>query len=715
MAYVFRRIQDALGNESAQKQDIFSPQQSDAPQTGGEQVPGGVKTSTEGELGPGGMSGGSATGGEGAPAAGNTVDKALIQKNIGKTRAPKFAQQAQSDLATADQQLQDEANKYVSDYGARDYTVGTGTLDKAISGDASAMARTSGRLGETAERVEQFKPKTKYDFSDRINDFKTDAGIQNILRQESGPQYSAGEAAFDTSLLNRNADFQKIRSQLGIKQDELLKRAEAWGGASGEKTAAAQALVDKNHGQAQRRITGYLGGREKDLIAAQEKELADENAALAALRSGDGGQYLSDQAAAALKQLQSEYEGANKYGVAGYLDKSGVNSGDFRSVRGDYSDYRDFIDSDEASRFGNIYSLLGRSDDASIRNAMAGAGTTAREGFDAESYRDAVLRGAERANAGADTAAQAELDRILGDVRGRYATEADAYREQEAKNIADAVRAEFGDVDVNAIDSRAFWRDPNDDLSGLSEADAARLNELSQELEQGDSIYGAGKGFGSSFDSGSYLNALRGIMASKSVKDEPTNAAKNIPIGTDDVLDLMRKVQEQVNEQYKAIAKKAGEVPGAIADAAPNSVNDLPSTPQEVLDLADKSSGGNIGTAGKVLKKAFCFPSGVRFKITGGIVCPIEMIAVGDTLEGGGTVTDRHFGTSDDLYALPSGVLVTGEHAVQIAGRWLEAKNVPGALKIAGEFDVYNVTCENHVMIHETGAVLGDHDRDAED
>jgi hypothetical protein len=736
MAYVFRRVQDALGNEREQKTDIFAATPGAEPTAGGEQVPGGVKTSTEGELGAGGMAATGGTGGEGAPTDVKTVDKALIQKNLGKTRAPRFAQEAQGTLTSADQQLQDEANKYVAGYQAKDYSVGADVLDKAIGGDADAMSTTTGRLGQAAERVDQFAPKTKYDYSDQIGEFKTDEGLKNIMRRESGPQYNAGEAAFDVMLLNRNADFQNIRSQLANQQSELLKRAGEMSGASGSKTKDAQAAVEANLGKAQTGIRDYLGTREKDMIAAQEQERAAENAALAELRKAGGGSYLSEQAAAELKKLQDEYAGADQSGAAGYLGKSGANAADYYSVRGDYDNYRDFIDANEASRFGNIYSLLGRSDDDSVKNAMAGGGTTARHGFDAATFRDAVVRGAERSNADADSAAQAELDRILGDVRGRYAGDQDNYLRSKARELDALVRGEYGDDYDHNVDAYQFKREQGGDLAGLSAADAARLNEMSRELGQGDA-YSEGGGFGSSFDSDSYLNALRTAATNKRQSRVAAEAAQKErerqradSVGTtaegrdqagvedpgsqrtgtrssnskyvpDWVVSEGKKILANMAKADKATGGRGGDV----ATQARENVKTVDST----LTSADKATGGHGGK----LKKSLCFPAGVRFRLEAGHLSPVEMLAVGDVLEQGGLITDRHFGVSDDMYVV-NGVLLTGEHVMSVGGKWVEAQNVPGAMKVAGEFEVYNVTCENHVMIHETGAVLGDFDRDAE-
>lgn len=432
MAYVFQNLNSALNDDDEQQQsqsNIFDPTAGQVGQGMADQQPGAQKTTTEGEIQGGGGSGGVQTS-EGKPAEQMATGNAALAKNKPKTM-PKFAEQAKSEIETAGQNLQNEANQYVQGYASKDYSVGQGDLDKAISGDETAAGNVRSRLSGQAERAKGFDTTGDYDVDD-IYRMQTDAGVDSLLRRESGPEYSNGEAAFDRMLLNRTPEFNLLRSSLKGQQEALTHQLDDY---RTSKTDEAQKALDTNYGKAQEGIKSYLGGQSDSLMKAQEAERDAENAARAQLRSSGGdAAYRDAQQKAALEALRKQYTGQDPYGMLGYLDQAGVDPSQYYAVSGDL-DTNAFIDEGEAKRFNSIMGLLGKGDSWS-----AGKGAGDRQGFNADAYQQAVIQSAQ----GKAEAAKAEAQRLADERAAKDAASLRAQQDSE-RNMAGALaRADAG-------------------------------------------------------------------------------------------------------------------------------------------------------------------------------------------------------------------------------------------------------------------------------
>ena len=383
-----------------QKQDIFAPQQ--APQQGmpGQTAPGQsetVKTSTEGDL-TGSQSSGSSQSSEGIPADTKANDQRVVRQN--KMSVPNFATKAEADLGAAEKGLQDEANKYTQDAAAKSYKLGDSDLEAALSGNQDAYGKATNLLtGTSKERATGFDTKNDYKVKD-IDALKTDAGVESLLRRDAGSQYNAGESAFDRMLLGRSPEFNQIRSSLGQRQDALTKNLDDY---RTSKTAEAQAAMDKNYADAQEEAKGYLGRQAEALRAAQQKELADENAARAALRQGGNAGYISEQSKAALEALMRDYQGTPEAQYIG--QNASIDPKGYYHVAEDLADYGGLVDQNEAARFNTINALLGRGGNA---NWSAGTGAGPRESFDAAGYANTLKSAANESRIQADTKARTD-------------------------------------------------------------------------------------------------------------------------------------------------------------------------------------------------------------------------------------------------------------------------------------------------------------------
>ncbi len=397
MAYVFSGLNSLLGQEDEQnKQNIFAPEESQmGNQQSGEQQPGAApKTSTEGDLGGGGNTGGTQTS-EAKPAAQTqTTDSRLMQRNKVKA-VPGFATKAQTDLDTAQQSLQSEADSYMQGAKSKTYDVGEADLEKAVGGDQDATTKVRGLLTGQADRAEAFQPKTDYEIEDAY-DLQSDAGVDNLLRRSNGAEYNAGEAALDRSLLNRSTEFNQLRSLLKGKQEGLTKQADEWTGASG-KTKEAQDAIEANYKAAQGKASGYLDSQDDVILQRLKDAAAAENATRAGLRTKADSDYVAAQAQAATKKLME----ANPE-MAEYFRGSRVDADQYYGVAGDV-DYRDLASDADAQRYNGILSLLGRGAGADdITTAGRGAGD--RQGFNEQAYRDAVFAAGKSRYEGANAA-----------------------------------------------------------------------------------------------------------------------------------------------------------------------------------------------------------------------------------------------------------------------------------------------------------------------
>jgi hypothetical protein len=435
MSYVFSQINSALKGEEDPKKvstNIFAPEESQGTnvQGGGDQPQ--AKTNTEGTIGSSGQGSGTASSeakpASQAPAQSQTADARLMQRNKVKA-APGFATRAQDEIGAAEAGLQDEANKYVQTASAQNYGVANEDLDKAIGGDEAAATSARNLFSGSAGQAESFVPKTDYNIED-INDMQTDAGVENILRRESGPQYSSGEAAFDRSLLGRSNEFNQLRSLLKGKQDSLSKMADEYSGPEG-KRKEVQKTLDDRYKTAQDTARGYLETKDDEVLAAIQKRAAEENAARAALREAGGGQYLTEQQSQSLKELAD----ANPELAAEIMKGGGITARDYYSTGADIADSRDIATDAEFKRYSAILGLLGR---GSGDLAGAGIGAGDRESFKGQDYKDAVMKSIMSSREKAALEAQ--------QVEQQAAIEAQRMQEERAAQAAAAEQARLAEA-----------------------------------------------------------------------------------------------------------------------------------------------------------------------------------------------------------------------------------------------------------------------------
>lgn len=506
MAYAFKAIRDALGQDQQQKTNIFSPTGTDqgtedAAQMGGAMQP---KTSTEGE----GLMGGGTGQGEsgdktGASVAQQSSSRQALEKSAGKTQTPALIAKTQQGLSDADKAVQGEADSYVQNAKNTNYGVNDDQITRYVNGNEEgapgAVAALRGRAA--ADRADPFRIKQDLSFND-VDQIQSDPGLEQVLRREGGQAYTAGMGAFDLAALKRSPGFDQIRGSLKQQKEDLLKRT---GSLSADKTAEAQAALDANLKTAKEGLSSGLGQRQKDLMAAQDEEAKAANAAALAGR----GQYSADRA----KTLRQDFadQTGDQARLDEYLLNSGIDPSQFYS--GTDATGADMIDQGEAGQFNRIMSALGKTD-----TYAAGRGGP-KQGFDDQGYYNAVYGDATGRRDQRDRSINSDVNKWIADIKSR--NNPDTERASEAKAIQDSLGNTFSDVygDVSpTIDPNQFNRDV-DWQSLITQDDLAKVNPLLQELGDqntyGQFQPGQGAGPVGSFDDAAYAKALAEALAGK--------------------------------------------------------------------------------------------------------------------------------------------------------------------------------------------------------
>ena len=95
---------------------------------------------------------------------------------------------------------------------------------------------------------------------------------------------------------------------------------------------------------------------------------------------------------------------------------------------------------------------------------------------------------------------------------------------------------------------------------------------------------------------------------------------------------------------------------------------------------------------------AACFTGDTEIVMEDGTLKRIEDIEYGDVLLDGGKVTVVMQTRSSDVFRYDHDVLVSGSHAVKEDGEWIRVRKSKKADKVDGNFKVYNLGCENHIL-----------------
>lgn len=159
----------------------------------------------------------------------------------------------------------------------------------------------------------------------------------------------------------------------------------------------------------------------------------------------------------------------------------------------------------------------------------------------------------------------------------------------------------------------------------------------------------------------------------------------------------------------EAQARKEAEYRGSIQGKLAYGAEQAGEIGQLPLDALAGTVGGLNKTVDAVTK--WCFRAGTKFRMSDESLKAIENIQLGNYTLYGGKVVELQSNIADDMYLI-AGVYVTGDHPIHRDGRWQLVRQQNDATRIPGEYKVYCLTNETHLLISDNGMIFGDFECD---
>jgi uncharacterized membrane protein len=400
MAYAFGRVAQAQRG-GADKANIFTAQDESqgavvSDQGGNKrafEAPGAVKASTEGSL-----EGAGTGGGEGATTQRQdeqpqqSAAKAVRAAQTSRENFPGIFGTLQSGISKASQDLQNEANSYVTNKTAeyKAPTLGKADYDAAIGGDETARTNVGKVLAGTPT-IDYQAPAWKTDtaFSD-VGLLDSDPGLRSLLSRQAGPGYTQGMASLDAAALRKNPEYGNMLREIKGGQQALWQQGQDLAASAPKDIKTA---VEGSWGGAQQGAKDYLTQAQQAILAQNEREAAAQNAALEAAKKATGGpKAVKKQKHQALK----EWQAAHKDQPAGWTSNLGIDSNAGLTWHPTYT-ANDFWSQGDFSGFRNIADLLGQGGQLPVAAPSPELGSL--YSFDPNAYKSALDASFEAAKA----------------------------------------------------------------------------------------------------------------------------------------------------------------------------------------------------------------------------------------------------------------------------------------------------------------------------
>jgi hypothetical protein len=391
MAYAFGRVAQAQRG-GADKADIFGAQGdqgqgavvSDQGNKRAFEAPGAVKASTEGSL-----EGAGSGGGEGATTQRQdeqpqqSAAKAVRAAQTSRENFPGIFGTLQSGISKASQDLQNEANSYVTkqteQYKAP--TLSQADYDAAIAGDETARTNV-GKVLAGAPTIDYQAPawQTETAFSD-VGLLDSDPGLRSLLSRQAGPGYTQGMASLDAAALRKNPEYGNMLRDIKGSQQALWQQSQDLAASVPKDIKTA---VEGSWGGAQTSAKDYLTKAQQAILDQNAKEAAAQNAALEAAKEKIGGpKALKKQKQEAFKQWQESV----KNQPAGWTSNLSIDPNAGLTWHPTYT-ADDFWSEGDLSGFRNIMDLLGQGGQVPVAAPSQPLGSL--YSFDPEAFKAAL-------------------------------------------------------------------------------------------------------------------------------------------------------------------------------------------------------------------------------------------------------------------------------------------------------------------------------------
>jgi hypothetical protein len=395
------------------------------------------------------------TGGEAAtPQSFAAPSAAAIQKNVSRARTPEFTTRIRGQIEAGNTGLNNASSQYSQGYENKDYGVSADKINSAVSGNAGDLASVQTRMATPKYgQVEAFKPEVDTEIEDAAL-LGSEGGTKRLLARQGGNKYSAGEAAFDVSLLRRNQGFNRIADELSRGGKELSQKATRL---QSELPQAAQQIADTKYAAGTDEARNYLGNLGKGIIDPVTAKAAEINATRAGLRTTPNQAFISQKDAAARAEAEKELSLLNPRAVK-LLGETGIDPRKYYGVGRDVS-ASDLYSQDDAFKFNNIQQILGGKDLIS-----AGQGAGEDEYFDDPNYTSGLVSRASTLRGVKDTDARTAIDKINAGTSSR----AGEYNQR----IDSEEKDKFGRIIESILSANPNLRSSFvDQLKGLNPAD----------------------------------------------------------------------------------------------------------------------------------------------------------------------------------------------------------------------------------------------------
>jgi hypothetical protein len=219
----------------------------------------------------------------------------------------------------------------------------------------------------------------------------TDAGLGELFRRSGGAEYSAGDAAFDTALLRKNAAFNALRDQT-MSDNRDLEKLEVTVGGDAKKRA--QEALDTSYTGWKNAVTGELEGAAKALEGRGGEREGAFDANIMSQREKDkkkSGKFANKQ----IQQLIADNPDL-AFQIQTVADEGGYDPTAYMNLSGltdDKTSWTDFLGDTEAKGFNNVMTLLGKGGPALGQGQYydANYGNYGGYDFDSAGFTDYIL------------------------------------------------------------------------------------------------------------------------------------------------------------------------------------------------------------------------------------------------------------------------------------------------------------------------------------
>lgn len=400
MAYTFDRINTLFRGRDANA-DVMGDKR------GGSY--GALKTSASGDVTDGSTGAATSTGGEApVPQQMMASSGAAIKRNVGKAGIPGFTQRIQGQIEAGQTGLTNAANTYRQGYENRDYGISAADINAAVAGNApDTFEKVKTRLATPKfGQVEAFKPEVDTEIEDAAL-LGSEQGTKRLLSRQGGNRYSAGEGAFDVTLLRRDPNFSRIADQLARQGKELSQKSTKL---QSELPEQAQKVADTKYAAGTEAARQALGTQSEEVLAPSKAKEATINATRAKYadpNSPEAKAYLAAQTAAA-KEAAGKDIAAYAPRASRFLDTAAQSIDPTKLYQaGKQISYQDIIDPESVGKFNRIQAMLGQG------NLLApGMGAGEDVMFNAPEYQKLVTQGAQGLRGVEDERLQARIAEI---------------------------------------------------------------------------------------------------------------------------------------------------------------------------------------------------------------------------------------------------------------------------------------------------------------